>query len=102
MYKRQDIEHITDAFGRFTALLPEGGVLIGCNDDARVRGLLDGHEKGRSITYGVSDADYMPSDISFDSMGNPSFDLICYGENIGRVSLSVPGEHNMMNAVAAL
>ena len=97
-----DIEHITDAFGRFTALLPEGGVLIGCNDDARVRGLLDGHEKGRSITYGVSDADYMPSDISFDSMGNPSFDLICYGENIGRVSLSVPGEHNMMNAVAAL
>ena len=29
------------------------------------------------------------------------FTLTCHGEKLGRVNLIVPGEHNMMNAVAA-
>ena len=36
----KDIDHITDAFRKFLALLPEGGMFIGCADDPRVRRLL--------------------------------------------------------------
>ena len=96
----KDIDHITAAFEKFLALLPEGGKAIGCTDDARVRGLLE-KRKGTNISYGMSDADYTPGSIAYDTTGSPSFDLLWKGQRLGRIELAVPGEHNMMNAVAA-
>ncbi len=96
----KDIEHITEAFRKFLALLPEDGHFIGCSDDLRVRGLLASH-KGAHISYGMADADYTPGPIAYDDGGCPSFDLLYKGESLGRIALSVPGDHNVVNAMAA-
>lgn len=96
----KDIEHITEAFRKFLALLPEDGLFLGCCDDERVRGLLKEH-KGRSLSYGLTGGYYTVKDIAYDDMGDPSFTLIRDGKELGRIELSVPGEHNVINAVAA-
>lgn len=97
-----DIEHITAAFEKYAALIPDGGVLIGCADDKRVKKLLDASAaRLRVYSYGISDADYTPESISYDAMGNPAFDVIFRSENLGRIALGVPGDHNIMNALGA-
>jgi UDP-N-acetylmuramate--alanine ligase len=102
----KDIDHITDAFRKFVALIPEGGMFIGCTDDERVRGLLEEY-RGRvaELTYGLDSAfgpDYYPENAVYDEFGCPSYDLMFRGERVGRVALHVPGRHNMLNSVAAM
>ena len=102
----KDIDHITDAFRKFVRLIPEGGMFIGCTDDIRVRGLLSEFKgKVNELTYGLDTAtspDYYPEGVAYDSYGCPSYDLMFRGERIGRVTLHVPGQHNMLNSIAAL
>lgn len=102
----KDIDHITDAFRKFVALIPEGGMFIGCTDDMRVRGLLEEY-RGRvnELTYGLEpefSPDYYLANEAYDEKGCPSYDLMFRGENCGRVVLHVPGRYNMLNSVAAM
>lgn len=96
----RDIDHIVSAFFRFCSLVPPEGLIIGCIDDEHVRELLPVVDR-RYVTYGLKEGDYHASGIEYDGLGNPSFELIDHGENRGRVSLRVPGTHNVINAIAA-
>src|SRR5699024_10722143 len=42
-----------------------------------------------------------PGNIVYDASGAPAFDLLYEGKSLGRIALSVPGEHNIINAIAA-
>lgn len=99
----KDIEHITDAFRRFLALLPTDGLLIGCTDDKRVASLMDEYARthSRFISYGMKNADYVPSNLSYDGEGAPSFDLLYRGEKLMRIVTHVPGEHIVIDSIAA-
>lgn len=94
-----DIDHIVEAFRKFLALVPEDGRILACTDDVYVRELLP--ELGKNVvTYGLSKGDIHADAIAFDSLGFPAFDLYDHGEKIGRVTLNVPGRHNVINALA--
>ena len=55
------------------------------------------------ITYGSSSSfDYYPSDVVYDSQGNPSFTAHLPGGDTLSISLCVPGLHNVYNAIAAI
>ena len=95
-----DMEHIVAAFKKFAALLPENGLLIGNTDDFRVCALMAEHT-GRKLSYGLKDADYTPAHISYDDNGCPGFDIMFKGEKLMRIQLQIPGEHSVMNAIAA-
>lgn len=64
---------------------------------------LDEITSGRKVvTFGLGEKyDYHPEDIRFEK-GCGSFIPVAFGEKLGRVSLSVPGEHNISNALAAI
>ena len=94
-----DIEHIIAAFDQFCHLVPEDGLILGCIDDAKVEALLPTLNRPYH-TYGLARGDYHADHIDYDENGYPSFDLIDKDRFIGRVSLSVPGEHNIINAIA--
>ncbi|MEG1811467.1 MAG: UDP-N-acetylmuramate--L-alanine ligase [Clostridia bacterium] len=96
----RDIEHITDAFRKFLALLPKDGLFIGCTDDARVNSLLADFPS-HTISYGMSSADYTPANIVYDELGNPGYDLMHDGSSLGHIKLNVPGAHNIINSIAA-
>lgn len=95
-----DIEHIVAAFRKFLALLPDNGLFIGCTDDERVRALMDEY-KGKKISYGMKNADYTPENIAYGDGGFPSFDLMYKGEKLARIDMRVPGEHIVIDAMAA-
>ena len=47
-------------------------------------------------------ADYTAKEISYDEKGCASFRLFHHGEDLGMITLHVPGIHNVSNALAAL
>ena len=97
----KSMEHIYRSFGQFAAKTGENGVVIANGDDGNVRRSLAGFA-GKVLWFSRRDAsaDFFAEDVSF-SHGRASFDLVANGEKVCRVSLSVTGEHNVYNALAA-
>lgn len=57
----------------------------------------------RILTYGLDDtADYCAKNIAYDAMGCTSFDFYRFGEFVDHITLSVTGDHNVSNALAAI
>ncbi|HYM62213.1 MAG TPA: UDP-N-acetylmuramate--L-alanine ligase [Thermoanaerobaculia bacterium] len=94
-------EAIVEAFGRFVGGIAPGGVVVGCADDESVASLLDAVPR-RVVRYGLSrSAALRAEDLSFSTRGT-SFEVISDGRRLGTFRLSVPGEHNVRNALAAI
>ena len=98
----KDLEDIRHSFHQFAALLPDDGTLV-------INGEIDNYPEiydelsCRIITYGFSkDFDYSAENIAFDEKGCASFDLLRRGEPAGHITLSVPGRHNVSNALASI
>ena len=97
----ENIDALVAAFERFLALLPEDGTFIACVDDVRVKALADKSDRN-VVTYGLTGGDYTAKNIDFDALGNAGFDVVRRGELLGRVQLSVPGMHNIVNSLGAI
>lgn len=94
------IEDIKDAFMQFANIVPFYGALVACADDKHVRELLLGYSKP-VVTYGVAqDADYTARDISF-TRGKTVFSAYKKARKLGTLELTIPGLHNVKNALAA-
>lgn len=99
----------TAAFRRFVSLLPEGGRLIACADDAGTAALLgDVHLPEVEVTrYGLAcsgettPAEFRALDCRPNQHGGTDFLVEEDGQMIGLARLRVPGEHNVCNALAA-
>ena len=97
-----DFNKLKDAFVEFLHHLPFYGLAVLCVDDEHVRDILP--RVGRSvITYGIhEDADIKAENVRFDGALS-HFTVHC--RNDGRqldISLNMPGEHNVLNALAAI
>lgn len=98
----KDIDDIRCSFHRFASILPKDGTLVINKNIEHLESITDNLEC-KVITYSeISDADYAASNITFDALGNASFDLIRYGEFVDRIQLSVAGNHNVSNALSTI
>ena len=98
----QDIHEIRASFHKFAALLPADGLLIINKEIEGLDVILEGLSC-RVITYGSTpDADYYYTDLQFHESACPTFLLHDLAGNTQSISLSVPGEHNVSNALAAI
>ena len=96
----KNINRIVESFDTFAHLVPKDGVIIAYDANPFVNQAVAG--LSNVVTFGLHDnCDYSASDISFDENGMPSFDVYTGGIMIAHVNLSVPGEHNILNALAA-
>ena len=100
----KDIEHIVSSFEKFAALIPSDGLIIAYDANPFVSGIIQNEElRDRVITYGFSPhSDFYSANIKFDGSGYPAFDVYNKGNLLGRVQLSVPGEHNILNSLASI
>lgn len=97
----RDIEDIRSSFCQFAALLPRDGALV-INSDIKNYEEITSGLKCKVITYGkYASSDYSGTDPVFDEKGRVSFDLVKHGRKSGHITLCVPGEHNMYNALAS-
>ena len=98
----KDIDDIRSSFHRFAALLPKDGALIINKNIDKLEAITEGLTC-KVITYSESqDADYSAANITFDALGNASFDLMKYGTCAGRIQLAVAGNHNVSNALSTI
>ncbi len=96
----KDMDHIVKSFGTFVEQIPASGIIIAYGDNPFVKSILKG--RTNKITYGYSESnDFYAENVRFNEHGFPSFDICRKGRPITRLELSVPGEHNVLNAIAA-
>ena len=120
----KDIDDIRASFRKFADLVPEKGTLIINSHIENIRYFTEGL-RCNVLTFGLTDSnslsagassaektgtsefavktapDYTAANITKDALGNPTFDVIVKGEKAFTVKLSVPGDHNILNALAA-
>ena len=101
-----DFGRLKQAFVDFVHRLPFYGVAVLCIDDAQVREILPRLAK-QVVTYGYrEDANIRAENVraSTDGSGQMHFDCVRRNGSVSRfpVTLNLPGEHNVRNALAAI
>ncbi len=98
----KNLENVRASFKKFAENTSDDGILIINNDIDDVKYFTQ-DVKSKVITYAISgDADITASDISYNEKGFASFTPIFNGKKLEPVSLNVPGDHNISNALAAI
>lgn len=98
----KDLDHIMSAFEKFAKLVPEKGSLVVCSDNENAMGISK-RVNCKVLTYGIKNkADFSARNIKYNKFGHPTFEVKHNHKKIGTFSLSIPGEHNVLNALAAI
>lgn len=98
----KDIEDIRHSFRLFAEKLPEGGLLVISSDIDRYEEIIEGLPCRVATCGSLDGSTYSAADIRYDEYARPSFALVEKGERTEELSLGVPGEHNVYNALAAI
>lgn len=99
----KDLADIRHSFKLFTERLPEDGTLI-VNSDIEDYEYFYQDKNCEVITVGrdPKKSKYSATDITFDQHACPSYTLLVDGKPSGKITLNVPGEHNVYNSLAAV
>lgn len=96
------LERLLDAFVGFANRVPFYGMTAICLDDPNVRAIQPRLTK-RTVSYAIAaeDADYRAIELD-NRGGRSSFTVVAHGQVRGRFELSMPGRHNVLNALASI
>jgi UDP-N-acetylmuramate--alanine ligase len=97
-------QSFADAFRAFAGQLPDWGLLLLCADDAGSLALREAVKPGVAVrTYGLSpEANWQARRLTPNARGGLDAEVWFDGVEIASLSLSIPGRHNIRNALAAL
>lgn len=95
------MERVLEAYTTFANKVPFFGVLVACHDHPTLQDLLPSIRR-RVMTYGLSaQADVRAEELEFHG-SLATFTVVLRGQPLGRVTLRVPGRHNVLNALASI
>lgn len=97
------LENIIISFNKYIGLLPEDGLLVINADDPNCK-LITKNAACKPVTFGIENAsaNFIARNISFNKNGFATFDVYHNNAFYKTISLSVPGIHNVMNALACI
>ncbi len=105
--ERDHLDYYTDeaeiiaAFAAFAGQVRPEGVVVAYGDDPKVRLALDQTEnQARQVLFGLDPGNTVRAERLALVNGLYHFDLIREGHMLGRTSISLPGRHNVINALA--
>jgi len=103
-----DLDRYLDAFRKFVALLPEHGLIVANAADPHVVRVVEEHARAQVAWFALEGEDthgkpphWLAAPAQMDEAGT-RFDLYAGGVSCGRLALTVPGRHNLKNALAAI
>ena len=97
----KDLDDLQDAFIKFCRSVPFYGAIIACVDSPAVQEIITKIERPM-ITYGRSrDAAYRAKNLRFHE-NKSTYSVFRAEECLGDIELNVPGEHNILNSLAAV
>lgn len=92
---------VIKAFDDFVATIAKDGFLAYCADD-KLASEVANRSEVKTISYGKSqNADLRIDSIELTATGG-SARVLWQGAKVGQLTLQVPGEHNLLNAAAAI
>ncbi|MBQ7525712.1 MAG: UDP-N-acetylmuramate--L-alanine ligase [Abditibacteriota bacterium] len=94
-----DYQGVEDGFVKFSENLDPDGVIVMCGGDEN--SVKAAKRINRKIVWtGIDSGDYRAKDAKIDTP-RPEYTLVVKGEERGRITLRVPGIHNVYNSLAA-
>lgn len=97
----KDLDDLKRSFVKFLGQTRDPGMIIYYEDDVALREVVTGSGKpAQSFGFSIT-ADISAQNVRMNDFGS-EFDLFEYGFYAGRIRLSVPGVHNVANAMAAI
>lgn len=98
----KDIDEIEETFAQYLQMLPKNGTAVGNGDDPRVCRIMSRIEC-RTVRFGMNPAnDWYALNLQEDERGYAEFDLMHHDVKAVRIRMGVPGEFNVLNALAAI
>ena len=95
------MEEIRETFIHFINKIPFYGTAILCLDNEEIQGIIPRLKK-KYLTYGMtSQADLKAKDVEKEALG-VSFEVIFHKQSLGRITVGLPGKHNVLNALSAV
>jgi UDP-N-acetylmuramate--alanine ligase len=99
------VDALHDGFEAFVSNIPFYGALVACMDHPEVQSLIGRVTDRRVVTYGFSrQADIRAENLAYAD-GGMRFDVVTRArpdEPYEGLTLPMPGEHNVLNALAAI
>ena len=96
----ENLEDLQMAFTQFANAVPFYGKVGVCIDSSNATAIIH-NIKRPVVTFGIhEDSEIKASNLRFDKTRS-TFELSIYGESQGQLSVHVPGEHNVKNALGA-
>ena len=96
-------ENIVASFRKYVRLLPEDGLLVINCDDSNCKSIAK-DANCKTVTYGIENenANFIARNITFNKNGFACFDVYYNNYFYKTIELSVPGKHNILNALACI
>lgn len=98
----RDLEDIKEAFIQFANKVPFYGFVVLCLDEPALQDIMPQLVKKKLLTYGLTpQADIQAIDIRHKE-NTSTFTVVRGFEDLGQITLQLPGKHNVQNALAAI
>ena len=98
-FYKNGFQGLLDTFKIHLSNLKNNAKVIINNDCEGTRKLVEQNPRLKFITFGLENADYQAENIKFNAYES-SFDLLYNRKMLGKVQLSIPGKHNIYNALS--
>jgi len=96
----KDIDDLKSSFCKFASLVPDEGHIVCNGDDKNTMEALSTLNR-KLFTFGFGEGARVRG-VNVSAIGRrPSMDVLYDNEPLGRVTLQIPGVHNLLNALAA-
>ncbi len=97
----KDLDDIKSAFIEFANKVPFYGFVVLCMDEPALQDIIPYINK-KILTYGLTtQADIRATDIYFNEFSS-SYSVKYKGEDLGKITLKIPGVHNIKNSLVAI
>ncbi len=96
-----DLGHIILTFSRFLSKVPFFGCAVVCGDDLNIQFMLRNYTR-QNILYGFQSTNDLVARNILCSGCEQSFDVDFRGRSLGRFQLRIPGQHMILNSLAAI
>ena len=98
----KDINDIENSFEKFARLVPKDGRVFGNGDDKRIYALLE-RLGVKTVSFGLEPQNVIRAEnIYYDENDCASCTVTYFGHPLCELNLSVPGEHNLRDALACV
>jgi len=97
----KNLDGICTSFRTFASLVPENGCIVANGDDRNTMDALA--PLGRPLmTFGLAEGNRVRAERITRQKTQTEFDVTLDGAFYARIALQLPGDHNVMNALAAI